>query len=89
MLYNHLAYRFNGEIGIIQYWDTTAAPPYAFNAQRQIMATYDDSESVKLKTEYAIKHGMNRIMFGQLADDLFINGLLHVISAAKKQEGRN
>ena len=32
-----------------------AQAPYAFNIQRRLMATYDDTESIKLKTEYALK----------------------------------
>jgi chitinase len=76
----------NAANGFIQYWDTTAKAPYAFNVQRKLLATYDDSESIKLKTEYVIKNKLNGIMFWQLAEDKFSNGLLNVISRIKKEE---
>ena len=53
------------------------------------MATYDDTNSIKLKTEYVIKNNLNGIMFWQLADDSFSNGLLNVIDDVKKKKGIN
>lgn len=70
--------------GFTQYWDETAKAPYAFNPQRKILVTYDDSISVKLKTQYAMDRNLGGIMFWQLADDKFRDGLLEVIS---KQSG--
>ncbi|MDQ2862931.1 MAG: glycosyl hydrolase family 18 protein, partial [Bacteroidota bacterium] len=75
--------------GFNRYWDTLAKAPYAFNIQRRLLATYDDTESIKLKTEYVIKNKLNGIMFWQLADDNFDNGLLNVISEVKKEEEVN
>ena len=84
--FSHFSDTINVKNGFIQYWDTVAKAPYAFNIQRRLMATYDDSESIKLKTDYVIKHKLNGIMFWQLADDSFNNGLLNVISEVKKEE---
>jgi chitinase len=72
--------------GFTQYWDTLAKAPYAFNIQRKLLATYDDTESIKLKTDYVIKNKLNGIMFWQLADDSFNKGLLNVIAEVKKEE---
>ncbi len=72
--------------GFIQYWDSTANAPYAFNIQRRLLATYDDSLSIQLKTKYAIKHNLNGIMFWQLADDSFTGGLLNAIDKIKQHE---
>ena len=36
--------------GFTLYWDTVAKLPYAFNIRRKLMATYDDKESIKIKT---------------------------------------
>ena len=72
--------------GFVQYWDSTANAPYAFNIQRKLLATYDDSVSVQLKTKYAIKHNLNGIMFWQLADDKFTGGLLNAIDRIKQDE---
>ncbi|KAA9037570.1 glycoside hydrolase family 18 protein [Ginsengibacter hankyongi] len=84
--YSRFADTININNGFIQYWDSTAMAPYAFNKQRKLLATYDDSVSIKLKTEYVIKNKLNGIMFWQLADDSFTNGLLDAIDKAKKQE---
>jgi chitinase len=62
-----------------------AKAPYAFNAQEKLFATYDDSTSIKLKTEYAIKNHLNGIMFWQLAEDTFSDGLLNVIEENKNE----
>lgn len=65
--------------GFVQLWDSVAGAPYSFNAERKLMVSYDDPRSIQLKTEYVIEHGLNGIMFWQLADDPFKNGLLDVI----------
>lgn len=71
--------------GFTQYWDAIAKAPYAFNPQRKMLVTYDDSLSVTLKTKYAISKKLGGIMFWQLADDAFHNGLLDAVyNAAKK-----
>jgi chitinase len=70
--------------GFTLYWDSIAQAPYAFNAQRKLLYTYDDSTSVTLKTRYALQKQLNGIMFWQLVDDKFDNGLLHAIYEAVK-----
>ncbi len=72
--------------GFVQYWDTTANAPYAFNAQRKLLATYDDSLSISRKTMYAKEKKLGGIMFWQLADDKFSDGLLDAIYHAKMDE---
>lgn len=89
--YHGLSYsRFSDTIsvsnGFVQYWDSVAKAPYSFNIERKLLATYDDSESIKLKTDYVISHRLNGIMFWQLADDNFNNGLLDVIDEVRKEE---
>lgn len=84
--YSKFADTINVANGFIQYWDTIAKAPFAFNMQRKLMATYDDTNSIKLKTEYVIKNNLNGIMFWQLADDSFSNGLLNVIDDVKKKK---
>jgi len=75
--------------GFNKYWDSVAKAPYAFNIQRKVMATYDDTVSMRLKTEYAVKNKLNGIMFWQLAEDTFTNGLLNVIASVKKEEANS
>jgi chitinase len=72
--------------GFVQYWDSTAQAPYAFNRKRLLLATYDDSVSVQLKTIYAEKNKLNGIMFWQLMDDKPSGGLLNAIDKIKNKE---
>lgn len=72
--------------GFTQYWDPIAKAPYAFNPQRKLLFTYDDTLSVKLKTQYVQKYRLNGIMFWQLADDKFDHGLLDAIDRVKKED---
>jgi len=72
--------------GFVQYWDTVAKAPYAFNYERKILATYDDSVSIRLKTKYAIEKKLDGIMFWQLAEDRTRDGLLDVIYKAKMEK---
>lgn len=60
-------------------WDSVAQAPYAINDQRRLIATYDDERSIALKTKYAVDNKLGGIMFWQLYDDKFHNGLLDVM----------
>jgi chitinase len=72
--------------GFVQYWDSVASAPYAFNIQRRLLATYDDSVSIQLKAKYVQKNNLNGIMFWQLADDKFTGGLLNAIDKIKQHD---
>ena len=61
-------------------WDSVAQAPYAVNADRQMLATYDDKRSIALKTQYALDKKLGGIMFWQLADDAYRDGLLMTIA---------
>jgi chitinase len=69
--------------GFTQYWDPVAQAPYAFNPERKILVTWDDSVSIRHKTEYARENNLGGIMFWQLADDRLQEGLLDVIHRTK------
>ena len=71
--------------GFMQYWDSVANARYAFNVQRKLEVTFDDSLSIARKTEYVIKRGLGGIMFWQLMDDKFSDGLLDVIDKVKAE----
>jgi len=60
-------------------WDDIAKAPYAYNQTAQQLITYDDKRSLALKTQYAIKHKLNGIMFWELSCDEEKNGLLDAI----------
>ncbi len=69
--------------GFIKYWDDIAKAPYAINTERRLLATYDDEQSIALKTKYAVQHKLGGIMFWQLYDDKFHQGLLDIIHKNK------
>lgn len=71
--------------GFVYHWDQVAAAPYLYNAAKKWFATFDDSTSIALKTEYSIKKHLNGIMFWQLAEDSFTGGLLDIIDKTKKK----
>jgi chitinase len=69
--------------GYVYHWDQVAQAPYAYNARDQRFASFDDTLSIRLKTEYAIRKGLGGVMFWQLAEDKFTGGLLDVIDNTK------
>jgi chitinase len=72
--------------GFVYHWDSVAQAPFLYNPQQKIFATFDDKKSIELKTKYAREKGLNGIMFWQLHDDSFSDGLLDAIDKAKKDQ---
>lgn len=70
--------------GWTYHWDPVAQAPWSYNAGKQLMASYDDSASVRQKTLYALRKGLAGVMFWQLTEDKFFSGgLLDVIDKTK------
>ena len=80
--YVHIDDSINAARGFQSYRDETAQAPYAFHPQRQLLVTYDDSSSVALKMQYALRRRLGGIMFWQLAEDRYRDGLLDAIYRA-------
>lgn len=68
--------------GYVYYWDDIAKAPYMYNKTAYKLFTYDNEQSMALKTKYAVDKGLNGIMFWQLADDKPTGGLLDAIDSA-------
>jgi len=79
--YQNFESYFDGDFSML--WDDEAQAPYAYSATRGLFATFDDQRSVSLKTKYAADNRLGGIMFWQLAEDSYDNGLLKAIVAAK------
>jgi len=62
--------------GFNYFWDDTANAPYVYSPGRRLFATFDDNQSVKLKSEYVKQKGLNGIMFWQIMLDKSYNSLL-------------
>lgn len=75
--------------GWVHHWDPVALAPYAYNKSKKWYATYDNSESVKAKVEYARRYKLGGIMFWELTCDKPKNGLLAAMDeAVKKTAGK-
>jgi GH18 family chitinase len=75
----HMTDTLSAQNGFEVRWDSVAQAPYAIHNSRQLLATYDDERSVALKTRYAVERRLGGIMFWQLYDDKFKEGLLSTI----------
>ncbi len=83
--YREIRKKYESNYAYKKHWDSIAKAPYLFNAKDSIFITYDDTISVKLKTEYSIKHQLGGIMFWQLGHDVKEkNSLLNAIYRASK-----
>jgi chitinase len=67
--YGNIHEKYENKGGFIRYWDTKAEAPYLYNVTDSLFISYDDSESLTLKTEYAKEAGLGGIMFWQLTND--------------------
>jgi chitinase len=55
--------------GFTRYWDTDSAVPYLYNPTSQIFLSYDDTQSMALKAQYALDHHLAGIMFWDYSGD--------------------
>ena len=70
--------------GYVFHWDPIAQAPFMYNADKRLFVTFDDTLSVRLKTQYALDKHLGGVMFWQLPEDNFRGGLLDVIDNTKK-----
>jgi len=55
--------------GFLRYWDPVSNAPYLYNAEKQVFASYDDPESLQLKSKYVLDHKLRGIMFWDYESD--------------------
>ncbi len=67
--YSQIRSEFEPDKNYKRYWDSIAKAPYLYSAKDSIFISYDDTVSVRLKTEYALKKKLGGIMFWQLGND--------------------
>ncbi|MGW9684075.1 glycoside hydrolase family 18 protein [Flagellimonas sp. 2504JD1-5] len=67
--YKQIREEFESSEDYKRYWDPIAKAPYIYNAKDSIFISYDDSVSVRLKTEFAMQKKLGGIMFWQLGND--------------------
>ena len=66
--------------GFQSYWDENCQAPYRYNSAKKLFATFDDTKSIRLKTQYTLKAGLQGLMFWELTLDAEKNGLLSEIA---------
>lgn len=81
--YKNFSTRLSADSGFVYHWDEKAMAPYLYNPSKKLFVTYDDPRSMGFKTKYVIEKGLGGIMFWQMTDDLFTDGLLDAIDQAK------
>lgn len=67
--YHQIRKEFESDKNYTRYWDAIAKAPYLYSAKDSIFISYDDTVSVRLKTEYAMEKGLGGIMFWELGND--------------------
>jgi GH18 family chitinase/aryl-phospho-beta-D-glucosidase BglC (GH1 family)/predicted carbohydrate-binding protein with CBM5 and CBM33 domain len=61
---------FAGAGGYQRYWNAKAQVPYLYSATAKRFITYDDSESMRVKADYANQLGLGGLMFWELSEDV-------------------
>jgi chitinase len=66
-------------------WDDETKNPWLFSPDHKVVIGYDDAESVKLKSEWAMKQGFRGVFFWQIAADRLPDGTNPLQEAAFKE----
>lgn len=55
--------------GYERYWDAAASAPYLYSAEQKIFVSFEDPESLRLKSSYVLGHQLGGIMFWDYSGD--------------------
>ena len=58
-----------GEGGWQRRWDSRSQAPYLWHPEKKIFVTYDDPESLRIKSRYILENGLGGVMFWQYYSD--------------------
>ena len=78
--------QYEDKNGWVRTWDPIAKAPWLYNAADSIFLSYEDTVSVRLKTQYAANTGLAGIMFWSLTGDAEKDGLVDAIYAEKGRQ---
>jgi len=67
--YTDLVEHFIGKDGFVRYWDNRAQAPYLWNSASRVFISYDDPQSIAIKTRYVLQHRLGGVMFWELSLD--------------------
>ena len=78
--------QYEDKNGWVRHWDPIAKAPWLYNAADSIFLSYEDTVSIRLKTQYAANTGLGGIMFWSLSGDADKDGLVDAIYAEKRRQ---
>ncbi|HYN04863.1 MAG TPA: glycosyl hydrolase family 18 protein, partial [Vicinamibacteria bacterium] len=74
-----------GREGWTREWDAAAQAPFLWNEAKKAFVTYEDEESLRLKSRYALEKGLGGVMFWEYHADR-TGALLDTLDAALRGE---
>jgi GH18 family chitinase len=74
-----------GREGWVRAWDAAAQAPYLWNEGKRTFVTYEDEESIRLKSRYVRQKGLGGVMFWEYTADRS-GALLDTLDAALRGE---
>lgn len=77
---------FAEDDGFDEHFDPETEAYYRYSPKKKLFATFDNPQSVRSKTRYAVKNGLGGVMFWQLGGDKYENGLLKAIDDGMSAE---
>lgn len=83
--YNKFPQMLSEENGFEFHWDDVTKAPYVYNASQKLFATFDDKQSIQIKARYVADQKLKGIMFWELSQDTYQDGLVEEIYKVKKQ----
>jgi chitinase len=81
--YSRFSSVFSKEEGFTFYWDDKSKAPYAYSPTLKQFATFDDKQSLEVKSNYVVDQRLKGIMFWELSQDIFESGLVDTIYQVK------
>ncbi len=67
--------------GYVRYWDNASQVPYLYNPAQRTFITYDDPQSIGLKSDYINSQNLGGAMLWELSADTSNNSLISALSA--------
>jgi chitinase len=71
--------------GWVRKWDEETKNPWLISTEHPEVIGYDDAESLAIRTEWAMKHGLRGVFFWQVNQDRMANGTHPLQEAAHKE----
>lgn len=77
--YSAIREYYEDKNGFVRFWDPVAKAPWLYSSTDSIFISYDDTVSVRLKSQYVLERRLGGIMFWELSGDARSDGLVNVI----------